>query len=106
MVKKKIHLSLKRERAEGYLAYPSADCKWGFTPLLKWYFIDTTGCGFDQGSFSVREGVFLASSRAMSAVWPLEAMGSWVCIGLFGALSEGFVTETVSLSCLSFSPSA
>ena len=83
MVKKKTYLSLKRERGEGYLRYPSPDSEWGFTPPLKRYFIDTTDFGFNQGSFSAREGVSLAPSGAMSPVWSLEDMGSWVCIGVF-----------------------
>lgn len=83
MVKKKTDLSLKKEGGEGYLRYPSPDCERGFAPRLNRYFIDTTDCCFNQGPFSIREGVSLAPSGAMSTVWPLEAMGAWVCIGLF-----------------------
>jgi len=85
MVKKKVYFNSGRERGEGYLGYPSPGCGLGFTQSSKQYFIDTTDFSFDQGNFSIREreGVSLASTGAMSSVWAYEALGSWVCFGLF-----------------------
>ena len=74
---------MKKERGKGYLGYPSPEGEWGVTPLLKWYFIDTTDFCFNQGSVSDGKGVWVASSGAMSTVWLLEAMGTWVCLGVF-----------------------
>jgi hypothetical protein len=100
MVKKKSYLDLKRARGEGYMQYPSPDREWGFTPLLKRYFIDTTDSRFNQGDFSIREreGVSVASSGAMSSVWALQALGSRVCFGLFRWLLAGFMVKAISLS--------
>ena len=74
---------MTKGRGKGYLGYPSPEGEWGVTPLLKRYFIDTTDFCFNQGSLSVGKGVWVASSGAMSKVWPLEAMEAWVCLGLF-----------------------
>lgn len=85
MVKKRFYLSLEREEGEGYLGYPSPHFGLGFYQSLKRYSIGTTNFGFDQGDFSIREreGVPLASARAMSTVWPCEAMGAWIRFCLF-----------------------
>jgi hypothetical protein len=83
MVKKKAYLSLEREGGEGYLRYPSPHCGLGYSQSFKRYCIDTTDFGFDQGDFSIKGEVSLASSRTLSSVWALQGVGSRFCFGLF-----------------------
>jgi hypothetical protein len=83
MVKKKAYLSLEGEEGEGYLPYPSPDFGLGLTQSFQRYLIDTTDSCFDQGAFSIREDVPLATSGAMSTMRALQAMGAWICCCLF-----------------------
>jgi len=83
MVKKKAYLILERGEGEGYIGYPSPHCGLGFTQSFKQYIIDTTDFGFDQGDFSIKGEVSLASSRTLSSVWALQGVGSRFCFGLF-----------------------
>ena len=83
MVKRRLCLISEKGKGEGYRNYPSPGCGLGSSQLPKRYFIDTTDFGFDQGSFSIGEGVSVASSGAMSSVWACEAVGARVCFGLF-----------------------
>ena len=59
----------------------------GFAPPHKRYFIGNTNFRFDQGSFSVREGISVASSRVMSPMWVSEALGD----GFVSAYFDGYV---------------
>ncbi len=83
MVKKKAYLSLERKGGEGYRGYPSPRDGLGYSQSFKRCFIDTTDFSFDQGDFSIKGEIPLASSGAMSSVWSYQTMGSWVCLCLF-----------------------
>ena len=73
----------EKGEGEGYRHYPSPKCGLGFPQCPKEYFIDTTDFGFDQGSFSLGEGISLVSSRELSSVWSCKGLGPWVCFRVF-----------------------
>ena len=83
MVKKRDYSIYERREGEGYREYPSPNRGLVFSQSSKRYFIDTTDLCFDQGDCSLWEGIPLASSGAMSSMWALEVVGTWVCLCLF-----------------------